>query len=236
MVQISSKGYNVAKIGITGTLEQDTDTIIGTAADFDTIARFAKTGYMVLRCKYAEGAETLMFDGSVDCEINEDGSIFISTLTDNGAENDEDKKFYAITGVIYKSEGNCYMNLSEDEISGSSGGGTDEYVSVNNAGGETIRQLIEKLYPLIDGTKVTTKSRCEIITSSSEHKIIPVIDIASSGYRCGGLYTSGNASLTFIAFRVTSNSPIRTYEMKADAVNITDISSDTSFTSVRFYY
>lgn len=154
MVQISSKGYNVAKVGINGILEQDTDTIIGTAVDFDTIARFAKTGYMVLRCKYKEGAETLMFDGSVDCEINEDGTIFISTLTDNDAENDEDKKFYAITGVIYKSEGKCYMNLSEDEISG--GGGSDgEYIEVTADGVKTYGQLIAELSAMIDTRKMT---------------------------------------------------------------------------------
>ena len=83
MITISTKGYNVAKIGVSETLTLETATKVGKAEDFDKLLMFANNGYIILRCKFSVNNELVVFDGSVDCNVYDD-IIEFSVVTYDG--------------------------------------------------------------------------------------------------------------------------------------------------------
>lgn len=113
MVSISTKGYNVAKVGVNGVIDVDTLTVVGSKKDYLRIFEFAQTGYLILRCKFKKSGVTLLFDGSVDCVISENESeIFFSTITEG------DGAYQTLAGKFVLSSDKCKFTISEDELGG----------------------------------------------------------------------------------------------------------------------
>lgn len=156
MITISTKGYNVAKIGVSETLALETATKVGKAEDFDKLLMFANNGYIILRCKFSVNDELVVFDGSVDCNVYDDIIEFSVVTYDGNDPNGGDAMLFG--GQLYLDGDDIKIYVTYDELGGSSPTPTPEYVELNVTQATAMKTCLANLYALIDTSKLTDDS------------------------------------------------------------------------------
>lgn len=160
MITISTKGYNVAKIGISETLTLETATEVGKAEDFDKLLMFSKNGYLILRCKFNVDDELVVFDGSVDCNVCDD-IIEFSVVTYDGNDPDGGDAML-LGGQLYLDGDDIKIYVTYNEIGGSSPAPAPEYVELNVTQATAMKTCLANLYALIDTSKLTDDSHIHV--------------------------------------------------------------------------
>ena len=156
MITISTKGYNIAKVGISETLTLETATKVGKAEDFDKLLMFANNGYIVLRCKFSVNDELIVFDGSVDCNVYDDIIEFSVVTYDGNDPTGGDAML--LGGQLYLDGNDIKIYVTYDEIGGSSPAPAPEYVELNVTQATAMNTCLANLYALINSSKVTADS------------------------------------------------------------------------------
>ena len=156
MITISTKGYNVAKIGVSETLTLETATKVGKAEDFDKLLMFANNGYIILRCKFSVNNELVVFDGSVDCNVYDDIIEFSVVTYDGNDPSGGDAMLFG--GQLYLDGDDIKIYVTYDELGGSSPAPTPDYVELNVTQATAMNTCLANLYALIDTSKLTDNS------------------------------------------------------------------------------
>ena len=181
MITISTKGYNVAKIGVSETLTLETATKVGKAEDFDKLLMFANNGYIILRCKFSVNNELVVFDGSVDCNVYDDIIEFSVVTYDGNDPSGGDAMLFG--GQLYLDGDDIKIYVTYDELGGSSPTPTPEYVELKVTQATAMNTCLANLYALIDASKVTDDSYIYV-------NITDTCTVSSSIARCKFVKTS----------------------------------------------